>query len=268
MNTAASAPAARAAACRRAFTLIELLTVIAIIGILAAIIIPTVGAVRQTAKSAVCAGNLRQIAMACLVFSESNKGYLPGSKTTGGAWQAISRGIRNPEFNTVNFANASSVETSTQLSSHIASFLGTTKGGQLWRCPSNDAGAAASLANNAAGEITYLLNQNRTAATGMVPPSPFGTTNTAPARLSDIKAAASSTNSGTDANGRLWNTVTELSRIWMISDADSTNYGGQSGYPAAGGVGAVPFPHKDGRNFAFFDGHVEYRKATDFPANP
>lgn len=270
MNTAKSATSATSAArdCRRAFTLIELLTVIAIIGILAAIIIPTVGAVRQTAKSAVCGGNLRQIAMACLIYAEGNKGYLPGSKTSGGAWQSMSRGIRNPEFNTVNFGSATSVDSSTQLSSHIASYLGTTKAGQLWRCPSNETGAAASLANSSSAEITYLLNQNRTTATGMVPTSPFGGSSTAPARLTDIKAAASSTNSGTDASGRLWNTVTELSRIWMISDADSTNYGTFSGYPAAGASDAVPSPHKDGRNFAFFDGHVEYRKATNFPANP
>ncbi|MEZ0218082.1 MAG: type II secretion system protein, partial [Rariglobus sp.] len=38
----------------RAFTLIELLTVIAIIGVLAAILIPTVGRVRESAKSSTC----------------------------------------------------------------------------------------------------------------------------------------------------------------------------------------------------------------------
>ncbi len=252
----------------RGFTLIELLTVIAIIGILAAILIPTIGAVRQTARTAACASNLRQIALACLIYTEANGGRLPGSKTSAGAWQAMNRGVRNPEYNTVNFTSASSVDTSTQLSSHISSFLGTTKSGQLWRCPTNTRGAEVSIAASSASEITYLLNQNRTAATGMVPPSPFGGANTPPARLSDIKAAASSTNAGVDATGQRWSEVTELSRIWMISDADSTNYGGQSGYPAAGSADAVPMPHKSGRNFAFFDAHVEYRSSSNFPANP
>lgn len=59
------------------FTLIELLTVIAIIGILAAIIIPTVGKVRQTAKKAQCASNLRQLALGVLLYADENKGTLP-----------------------------------------------------------------------------------------------------------------------------------------------------------------------------------------------
>ncbi|AHF89715.1 hypothetical protein OPIT5_05210 [Opitutaceae bacterium TAV5] len=58
------------------FTLIELLTVIAIIGILAAIIIPTVGRVRETAKASACASNLRQLAAACLLYANENKDRL------------------------------------------------------------------------------------------------------------------------------------------------------------------------------------------------
>jgi len=64
---------------RRAFTLIELLTVIAIIGILAAIIIPTVGRVRDSAKASQCISNLRQIGMALRLYVNENKGFLPVS---------------------------------------------------------------------------------------------------------------------------------------------------------------------------------------------
>lgn len=60
-----------------AFTLIELLTVIAIIGILAAIIIPTVGKVRESAHRAGCASNLRQIALASRMWSDENQDRIP-----------------------------------------------------------------------------------------------------------------------------------------------------------------------------------------------
>jgi prepilin-type N-terminal cleavage/methylation domain-containing protein/prepilin-type processing-associated H-X9-DG protein len=60
-----------------AFTLIELLTVIAIIGILAAILIPTVGAVRESARATQCVSNLRQIGVGLRMFAEDNRGFLP-----------------------------------------------------------------------------------------------------------------------------------------------------------------------------------------------
>jgi prepilin-type N-terminal cleavage/methylation domain-containing protein/prepilin-type processing-associated H-X9-DG protein len=61
----------------QAFTLIELLTVIAIIGILAAILIPTVSKVRESARSARCASQSRQITMALLLYADANRGMLP-----------------------------------------------------------------------------------------------------------------------------------------------------------------------------------------------
>lgn len=64
-----------------AFTLIELLTVIAIIGILAAILIPTVGRVRDSAKDAACKSNLRQIGMAAQVYANDQNGFFPPSIT-------------------------------------------------------------------------------------------------------------------------------------------------------------------------------------------
>lgn len=57
------------------FTLIELLTVIAIIGILASILIPVVGKVREAARNTVCMSNVRQWGQAVILYAEDNDGY-------------------------------------------------------------------------------------------------------------------------------------------------------------------------------------------------
>src|SRR5438270_6071018 len=60
-----------------AFTLIELIVAIAIIGILAALLLPTLGRSKASARSAACLSNLHQVGLALQLYVDENENHLP-----------------------------------------------------------------------------------------------------------------------------------------------------------------------------------------------
>ena len=83
MNQASSIPDRSQ---RRAFTLVELLVVIAIIAILAAILLPALHRARQQAQQAVCLSNLRQLGTVYLVYATNSAGQIPIGYSNGMPW--------------------------------------------------------------------------------------------------------------------------------------------------------------------------------------
>jgi prepilin-type N-terminal cleavage/methylation domain-containing protein/prepilin-type processing-associated H-X9-DG protein len=101
-----------------AFTLVELLVVIVIIGILASLLIPAVVRTQESGRSTGCLSNLHQIGVALQLYAQDNQNILPVMRDKSTNAVSGTNSLPSPDVVLTNYLGVS----------------------QVWRCPSDKAG--------------------------------------------------------------------------------------------------------------------------------
>jgi prepilin-type N-terminal cleavage/methylation domain-containing protein/prepilin-type processing-associated H-X9-DG protein len=74
----------------KGFTLIEMLVVIAILAVVAAIVFPVLSRAREKSRQSICAANVRQICQSMLMYAQDNDETLPSCDTNDGkSWSDL-----------------------------------------------------------------------------------------------------------------------------------------------------------------------------------
>lgn len=214
------------------FTLIELLTVIAIIGILAAIIVPVVGKVRESAKSSACRSNLRQVGLATNMYVADKDRYPYSTASNGVNWRQALRPYLDAGEATASNENNSAVVV----------------------CPSRDIvpeNSADLYRASYSAHPRLLVNPGDSFAGN--PGAARGTSVSRPTEIILFGDATQQSHGG--SHSQFWS-VTEMKSDGNagegdnpIAVSDSTDRDPQTG-------GYIRYRHGDAMNAVFVDGHV------------
>lgn len=115
----------------KAFTLIETLIVVAIIGLLVALIVPALGRARVSAKQAECLSNMRQLETAHWAFIVEHDGQMLGTRHGGAeqSWVAVLKGysdallLRSPVDASPHFEGGMPVDGSYRQTSYALNYM-------------------------------------------------------------------------------------------------------------------------------------------------
>jgi len=208
---------------RQAFTLIELLVVVAIIAIIAAILFPTFQKVRENARRAACASNLKQLAMAFTEYTQDNDEALPGATDGGNGGAGIGGGWIYFKF----FSEPPAPNAFDPSQGAVYSYVKSTS---VYVCPDDGPGRQA-------GD-SYAINSCVTASTLGLQPNPGRALAAFEAPASLVLLAEEAYDPDGVPNG---SASTDDGILWYTSPTNTSST-----------------RHNGGANAAFLDGHVRW----------
>lgn len=241
---------------RAAFTLIELLIVIAIIAILAAILLPVLASAKRRALQIQCTSNYRQVGTTLHLYLDDHNDWLPPGQTTQNPDSPAQLDLTEMPAYNANTTNFLPYYLAPYLSLPAPSTVGSVNFvlAPVFLCPAygHTYTNYVPQSDNGRHAFGYSLTRLGNPQFSALTEYPFGKTSQGqqPMKLQQIATFAS------------------LSDVWAIADLDWAAVGGSFSDPPLG-LGDDKYQytpidpvHKTVRNFLYFDMHAGSKKVT------
>lgn len=239
------------------FTLVELLVVISVIALLAAMLFPALKKAKDSAKGAVCVNNLKQIGTGVLLYVDDNNGWLPYSRYNGEYVFHIREYAPPPRD--------AKVRPWTSSPDGVVLFLGASAGG-IYICPAISGATESPYWSGGPAEPYYLTSYNVTNRNSNAPKDNgcWMASESMPQRRLDRVRDGSVLLLDRNYRGPIASTIS-----WNGTSLAFASWTGISNY-ANHGWYAPAWIHQEAANCLFKDGHVSsyrYSGSSPFDAN-